>query len=306
MAELTVRAPAKTNLLLSVGDRRADGFHDLTTVFHAVSLYDDVTLSTGSAGITVHGEGAGAVPTGPDNLAAKAVSALARHLNRPKWTERVHVTLHKRIPVAGGMAGGSADAAATLVGLVRLWDVEVADEDLLAIAAELGSDVPFALHGCTALGTGRGEHLTPVTTSTTLHWVVAFDQGTLSTPVVFAELDRLRAAGTPERAGPADELLTALATGTAHDLAKHLGNDLEAAALSLRPSLGVTLDTGLTAGALAGLVSGSGPTCVFLAADAESAEAIAGRLAELGACRTTVVAQGPVTGARLVAGPEPR
>jgi 4-diphosphocytidyl-2-C-methyl-D-erythritol kinase len=302
---VTVRVPAKVNLHLAVGDRRKDGFHDLTTVFQALSLTDEVIVAaTDEPGVEVTGEGAAVVPAGVDNLAWHAVEALAAHAGRDLTENRVKVIIRKTIPVAGGMAGGSADAAAALVGLATLWKLEMGRDELATIAAKLGSDVPFLLHGGTALGTGRGERLVPVLSRHTFHWVIAFDRSGLRTPDVFGELDRLRADGRSSRTGAVEPVLEALASGDPRQLALLLGNDLQAAAVSLRPGLRRTLRAGVDAGALAGLVSGSGPSCAFLCLDADAAVRVAASLAGAGVCRTVRVAQGPVPGARVVAGDE--
>lgn len=297
---VTVRVPSKINLHLSVGDLRDDGYHDLTTVFHALSLTDEVTVfATPEAGIEVSGEGARLVPTDDGNLAVRAVRALAEHIGKPDEADRVRVVIRKGIPVAGGMAGGSADAAAALLACSTLWNLDLHRDELAEVAATLGSDVPFALYGGTALGTGRGEQLVPVLSRHTFHWVLAFDQRGLSTPKVYGELDRLRQAGDPPRVGAPEALLEALASGDPRRLALLLGNDLQAAAVSLRPGLRRTLRAGVTAGALAGVVSGSGPTCAFLCSDGDSALKVAAELAGAGVCRTVRVAHGPVPGARV-------
>lgn len=295
---VTVRVPAKVNLHLAVGDARVDGYHDVVTVYQAVSLTDEVTVAAADMpGVEVHGDGARGVPTGRSNLAWRAVLALAELAGR---AADVRVVLHKGIPAAGGMAGGSADAAAALVGLAALWRLEIGREELTALAARLGSDVPFALHGGTALGTGRGEHLVPVLARHGFHWVLALDRRGLSTPEVYDELDRLRAQpGAPSRLGPVEPLLEALASGDPRALALLLGNDLQAAAVALRPALRRTLRAGVDAGALAGLVSGSGPTCAFLCGDADAAVRVAAELSGAGVCRTVRVAHGPVPGARV-------
>ncbi|MGI8817107.1 MAG: 4-(cytidine 5'-diphospho)-2-C-methyl-D-erythritol kinase [Pseudonocardia sp.] len=308
---VTVRVPAKVNLHLAVGDPRPDGFHDLVTVFHAVSLYDEVTVAaTDFPGVEVLGEGAPGtaieVPADESNLAWRAVLALARRVGREPL---VRVVLRKAIPVAGGMAGGSADAAATLVGLSALWKLDLPRDQLALLAAALGSDVTFALHGGTALGTGRGEQLVPVLTRHTVHWVFALHHRGLSTPTVFGELDRLRAASgspsVPPRAGAVEPVMEALAGGNPHQLALLLGNDLQAAAVSLEPTLRHTLRAGVEAGALAGIVSGSGPTSAFLCVDEAAAIRVAAELAGAGVCRGVRVAHGPVPGARMVEAPEP-
>ncbi|MDR7302654.1 4-(cytidine 5'-diphospho)-2-C-methyl-D-erythritol kinase [Haloactinomyces albus] len=298
---ITVRVPAKVNLHLSVGDTRADGYHELATVFQALSMVDEVTVrSAEDSGIDVHGEGAGSVPTGPGNLAWKAVRVLAERCGRDPDAPGVQVSIHKGIPVAGGMAGGSADAAATLFGLNALWRLEIGRNELADVAAQLGSDVPFALQGGTALGTGRGERLVPVLARHTYHWVIALDQHGLETPDVYRELDRLRRGSTNNGMGNVEPMLEALASGDPRELALLLGNDLQAATVSLRPGLRRTLRAGVDAGALAGVVSGSGPTCAFLCESADSAVRVAAELSGAGVCRTVRVAQGPVHGARFV------
>ncbi|WIX81766.1 4-(cytidine 5'-diphospho)-2-C-methyl-D-erythritol kinase [Amycolatopsis carbonis] len=301
---VTVRVPAKVNLHLAIGDLREDGYHDLVTVFQALSLTDEVTVAvTDDPGLEVFGEGEGSVPTDATNLAWRAAQELATYAGRAEGDDpKVRIVLRKGIPVAGGMAGGSADAAATLVGLASLWKLDVTRDELAAIAGKLGSDVPFALYGGTALGTGRGEQLVPVLSRHTFHWVLAFDTQGLSTPKVFGELDRLRAEGNPPRIGSHTPVVEALASGDPRQLALLLGNDLQAAAVSLRPGLRRTLRAGVNAGALAGCVSGSGPTCAFLCADAQAAVEVAAELSGAGVCRTVRVAHGPVPGARLVGG----
>ncbi len=297
---VTVRVPGKVNLFLAVGDRRDDGYHELATVFHAVSLADQVTVRTADVlSLSLVGEGAGEVPLDERNLAWQAAELMAEHVGR---APDVEIIIDKAIPVAGGMAGGSADAAAVLVGMNTLWELGVPRRDLHAMAAELGSDVPFALHGGTALGTGRGEELATVLARNTFHWVLAFGTGGLSAAAVYAEIDKLREGGSPPRLENPEPLLGALSSGDPHALAPLLGNDLQPAALSLQPNLRRTLRAGVEAGALAGIVSGSGPTCAFLCASAEAAIAVGSELAGAGVCRTVRVASGPVHGARVVPG----
>jgi 4-diphosphocytidyl-2-C-methyl-D-erythritol kinase len=290
--------PAKINLHLGVGPARPDGFHELETVFHAVSLYDDVTAGPGDGlALTIEGEGAGELPTGPENLAIRAARVLAEYTG---VAAEASIVLRKGIPVAGGMAGGSADAAAALVACDALWGTALPRDELHDLAASLGSDVPFSLTGGTALGTGRGELLTPVLAPRRRHWVIAVADGGLSTPDVYGELDRLRHRGDVPAAGPAEELLAALRDDNPAVLGAVLANDLQPAALSLRPALRRTLAAGLDEGALGALVSGSGPTCVFLAADDDDAVELAATLAGLGVCRTVRTAYGPVPGARVI------
>ena len=305
---VTVRAvaPAKINLSLRVRSLRPDGYHEIATIFHAVSLADEVTVTAGPAGsgrvVETTGEQTTSVPGGDDNVAAQAAIALARRAGMA--TSDVTISIAKSIPVAAGMAGGSADAAATLVALRRLWGLDLADSVLAEIAAELGSDIPFSLIGGTARGTGRGELLTPVLTQAELHWVVALIDAELSTPRVYAEWDRLLGEGKVQLVEDADALdvplLIALRQGDATGIAAHLVNDLQPAALALRPSLRGVLDAGIELGALAGMVSGSGPTCVFLADGREAAIALAAEMAGSGLVRGVRHAAGPVPGARVV------
>jgi 4-diphosphocytidyl-2-C-methyl-D-erythritol kinase len=299
---VTVRVPAKINLHLAVGPLRDDGYHDLVTVFHAVSLFDEVSVAASDApGIEVHGEGVSEVPADETNLAWRAVQLLAERADRDP---DVRLVLRKGIPVAGGMAGGSADAAAALVGLSSLWKLDLSRDELSVLAAELGSDVTFALYGGTAVGTGRGEQIVPVLSRHPQHWVIALHRGGLATPHVFRELDRLRGANPPAER-PVEPVLEALAGGDPRQLALSLGNDLQAAAVSMAPELRRTLRAGVSAGALAGLVSGSGPTCAFLCTSAEAAVDVAAELAGVGVCRTVRVAHGPVPGARVIDQTEP-
>lgn len=295
---VTVRAPSKVNLHLAVGDLRPDGYHELTTVFQALSLSDEVEVVPAKAlAIRVRGEGARDVPTDKQNLVWKAATRLAHKVGRDPLVE---ITIDKGIPVAGGMAGGSADAAATLLALNTLWQLELTRDELTELALELGSDVPFALHGGTAIGTGRGEKLLPVLSRNTFHWVLALAKGGLATPDVYRELDRLRGHGQPPRIGDAQKLMQSLASGDPHQLAPLLGNDLQAAALSLKPELRRTLRAGISAGALAGIVSGSGPTCAFLCESVEEAVEVSTELSGAGVCRSVRIATGPVSGARVV------
>ncbi|WP_305784997.1 4-(cytidine 5'-diphospho)-2-C-methyl-D-erythritol kinase [Symbioplanes lichenis] len=295
-----VRVPAKINLHLGVGPLRSDGFHELNTVYHAISLFDELTARRGDTlALTMEGEGAGELELGEDNLIIRAARALARKARVPAHA-RLH--LRKAIPLAGGLAGGSADAAATLIACDLLWGTGYSKDELAEIGAELGSDVPFLLHGGTALGTGHGEAVSPILARpVTWHWVVALADGGLSTPAVYRELDRLRAAPDgPTPLESADALMTALRQRRPEVLGAVLGNDLQAAALSLRPGLADVLKAGQAAGAVAGIVSGSGPTCVFLARDGAHAEKLAQELSASGVCRTAVTARGPMPGARAV------
>jgi 4-diphosphocytidyl-2-C-methyl-D-erythritol kinase len=175
-------------------------------------------------------------------------------------------------------------------------------EELSRLAAKLGSDVAFALYGGNAIGRGRGEHITPVLGRGRFHWVLALADEGLSTPEVYRRLDELRGdQGIPE-ADVSEELMHALRSGDAKQLASSLSNDLQAAAVSLRPSLRRLLDAGVEYGALAGMVSGSGPTCAFLVRDDEHALDVAVALTASGVCRTVKRAHGPVSGVSRVRG----
>ena len=305
-AAVTVRVPAKVNLQLAVGPPRADGYHSLVTVFHAVSLFDEVTvLSAGKTSLTVTGEDAAAVPLDRSNLAWKAASALVKAAGLRG--SAVEIRIRKRIPVAAGLAGGSADAAATLLACNELWQTGLTQRQLSELAADLGSDVPFALLGGTAVGRGRGEQLTPALAAGSYHWALAFGQQGLSTAQVYATCDRLRAArvaagdqsepGEPELSRP---LMTALRSGDPARVGPLLSNDLQPAALSLQPELRRALTAGREHGALGAIVSGSGPTCAFLASDAAHARELAVGLTGSGVCRAVVRASGPAPGAAVV------
>ncbi|MEU1323523.1 4-(cytidine 5'-diphospho)-2-C-methyl-D-erythritol kinase [Streptomyces microflavus] len=295
---VTVRVPAKVNVQLAVGAARPDGFHDLANVFLAVGLYDEVTAAPADElRITCSGPDAAQVPLDATNLAARAAVALAE---RYGITPAVHLHIAKDIPVAGGMAGGSADGAAALVACDALWGTGASRDELLAICAELGSDVPFSLVGGAALGTGRGEKLTPIEVGGAFHWVFAVADGGLSTPAVYGEFDRLTAGVEVPEPAASPALLAALRSGDSGALAAALSNDLQPAALSLRPSLADTLAAGTEAGALAALVSGSGPTTAFLVADGPTALKVADALLASGTCRNARVAPAPARGAHVV------
>ena len=295
---VVVRAPAKINLELRVGPVRPDGFHPLATVFQAVSLYDDVSATPRSdrrIEVSVTGDQAAGVPLDEDNLAVRAARALARAAGVKRG---VNLHISKGIPVAGGMAGGSADAAATLVACDLLWQCGFSRDELAELAADLGSDVPFPLLGGTAVGTGRGEVLTPALHRGRFMWVMAFADGGLSTPAVFAEFDRQQSAPPPPPA-PNGDLLAAVRSGDPAALAPCLVNDLLPAALALMPNLQRTIDLGLEAGALAAVISGSGPTVAFLVSGPQAGLEVAVALTASGVARDARRVQGPVPGARV-------
>ncbi|ONH33686.1 4-(cytidine 5'-diphospho)-2-C-methyl-D-erythritol kinase [Pseudofrankia asymbiotica] len=333
---MTVRAPAKVNLHLGVGPRRADGYHEVITALQAVSLYDELTVSTppGAPGeargpeeasaaaegtpavaatVEIAGEGTAApggagaaddvsvVPTDADNLAVRAALLVAEAAGIRG--ARIHLALAKGIPVAAGMAGGSADAAAALVACDALWGAGLSAGTLARLAARLGSDVPFPLTGGTALGLGRGERLSPVASAGEYHWVFALADGGLSTPAVYREFDRIDDGRTEPT--PADAVLAALTTADPAQLGAALVNDLQAPAIRLRPALGDVLAAGRGHGALGALVSGSGPTCAFLARDAEHGALLAAGLEASGLARAVRRATAPAAGATIVTAPPP-
>jgi 4-diphosphocytidyl-2-C-methyl-D-erythritol kinase len=319
---VTARVPAKVNLYLAVGPRRADGYHDLMTVFHAVSLFDEVTVAPADRdSVTVTGEGAASVPADGSNLATRAAEALTAAAGPGcKDSPGLAIRISKRIPVAAGLAGGSADAAATLVACNELWRTGLSQQELCELASGIGSDVAFALLGGTAIGMGRGDLLTPALAAGTYHWVLAFADGGLSTAQVYAACDRIRDshAGQEDRPGqltggglagdppgqPAPEphngLMAALRSGDPAELGPLLANDLQPAAISLRPELRRALAAGREYGALGAMVSGSGPTCAYLAKDSRHARDLAVALAGSGVCRTVVQVAGPAPGASVV------
>jgi 4-diphosphocytidyl-2-C-methyl-D-erythritol kinase len=298
---VTVRVPAKVNLQLSVGPREANGYHNLVSVFQAVSLFDDVTLTKSHAGsgvtISVTGEQTHGVPEDSSNLAVKAALLIAEKFD---FDVDVHIEVKKSIPVAGGMAGGSADAAATLVAMDALYKLEATREELLELGSQLGSDVPFMIAGGTAVGTGRGDQLTAALSRGTYHWVFALSSVGLSTPAVYAECDRMRAELEVAAPKVSDLLMQALLSGDPAQVGAALSNDLQNPACSLRPALSLVLEVGRDYGALGAIVSGSGPTVAFLVADEEAGLDLAVALTASGVVGSVARATGPVHGARLI------
>ncbi|GAA2029030.1 4-(cytidine 5'-diphospho)-2-C-methyl-D-erythritol kinase [Agromyces tropicus] len=310
-AAVHVRAPGKINLFMRVGAVGDDGYHDVATAYQAVSLYEDVRawpddeFSVGFSG-SVDTSG---LPTDASNLAIRAAKLLARHAGVPGG---VRLEIEKHVPIAGGMGGGSADAAGTLVACDALWGTALPKEELHALAASLGADVPFALSGGTAIGTGRGDRLSPALATGSFHWVLAIADHGLSTPAVYRELDRRRDDGLePDwRDGHHGirsaldsptvdaEVLQALRAGDPRQLARALHNDLQTASLALAPDLAEVIALGDEYGALAGLVSGSGPTVAMLVDDADSAIELQVALSASGL--TVLHVHGPVHGARLL------
>jgi 4-diphosphocytidyl-2-C-methyl-D-erythritol kinase len=307
---VTARVPAKVNLQLSVGPPGADGYHDLVTVFHALALFDEVTVTSAETdSVVVTGEGAGSVPADGSNLAARAVAALVDAVGPGvRDAPGLAIEIRKRIPVAAGLAGGSADAAGALVACNELWGAGLSHAELGEVAAKVGSDVGFALVGGTAVGLGRGDRVTPALAAGTYHWVLAFAAEQLSTPAVYAACDRLRASRaalpTPPQLNTA--LMAALRSGDPAELGPLLSNDLQPAAVSLLPRLRQALTAGREHGALGAIVSGSGPTCAFLARDGVHARDLAVALAGAGVCRTVASVSGPAPGATVISVPSTR
>ena len=301
LTSVTVRVPAKVNLQLSVGPRESDGYHNLVSVFQAVSIFDEVTLTKSHAGsgvtISITGEQTHGVPEDDSNLAVKAAKLIGEKFD---LDVDVHIEVKKSIPVAGGMAGGSADAAGTLVAMDALYRLDATREELLALGAELGSDVPFMISGGTAVGTGRGDQLTAALSRGTYHWVFALSTVGLSTPSVYAECDRMRAEFEVAAPKVSDTLMQSLLAGDAEAVGKSLHNDLQAPACSLRPALSLVLEVGRDYGALGALVSGSGPTVAFLVTDEEAGLDLAVALTASGVVGSVARATGPVHGARVI------
>jgi len=297
------RAPGKINVFLKVGALLDDGYHDVAIAYQAVSLYEEVrAFEAPDFSVSLSGTVEMArVPTDASNIAIKAAQLLA---HRTGYRGGVRLEIEKHVPVTGGMGGGSADAAATLLACDALWGTALPREEMLGLAAQLGADVPFAFTGGTAIGTGRGDQLSPALAKGTFQWVLALAEFGLSTPAVYSELDKHRDRHAqdifPAPVAPSvdADVLQALRAGDPHMLAETLYNDLQAPALQLEPSLAATLELGEKNGALAGVISGSGPTVAFLAADQDSALELeqALRAAKLNVVRAT----GPVHGARLV------
>jgi 4-diphosphocytidyl-2-C-methyl-D-erythritol kinase len=298
---VTVRVPAKVNLQLSVGPREADGYHNLVSVFQAISIFDDVTVSRGVPGsgisISVSGEHTHGVPADASNLAVKAAQLM---IDRFDIDADLQIDVKKSIPVAGGMAGGSADAAATLVALDALFQLELSREELHRLGSELGSDVPFMISGGTAVGQGRGDQLTAALSRGTYHWVLALSSVGLSTPAVYAECDRMRAELEIAPPQVSDALMQSLLAADAQAVGRALTNDLQSAACSLRPALSLVLEVGRDYGALGAIVSGSGPTVAFLVADEEAGLDLAVALTASGVVGSVARALGPVAGAKVI------
>ena len=298
---VTARVPAKVNLQLSVGPLGPDGFHEVTTVFQAISLFDDVTVATANKGagikISITGQTSGGVPADNSNLAVKAAQLMIKNYDLP---EDLVIKLKKEIPVAGGMAGGSADAAGVIVGLDSLFELGLSRDVMESVGSKIGSDVPFSICGGVAIGTGRGDQITPALAKGSYNWVLALSGQGLATPSVYQECDRLREGLSIAPPVVSEPLMQALRAGDAKALGKALTNELQPAACSLRPALKLVLDVGVDYGALGGIVSGSGPTVAFLVSDDEHAMDLTVALSSSGVVSSVVRATGPVAGARII------
>jgi 4-diphosphocytidyl-2-C-methyl-D-erythritol kinase len=295
------RVPAKVNLQLAVGPLGTDGFHEVTTVFQAISLFDDVTVETAAENngisIQVTGQTSTGVPSDSSNLAVKAATLMIKNYDLPS---DINIKLKKEIPVAGGMAGGSADAAGVIVGLDSLFELGLSRDEMEMVGSKIGADVPFSICGGVAIGTGRGDQITPALFKGSYNWVLALSGQGLATPSVYAECDRLREGLSISTPVVSEQLMQALRAGDAKALGKSLSNDLQPAACSLRPALRLVLDVGLDYGALGGIVSGSGPTVAFLVKDDEHAMDLTVALSSSGVISSVVRASGAVAGARII------
>ena len=298
---VTARVPAKVNLQLSVGPLGSDGFHEVTTVFQAISLFDDVTVATADSNdgikISITGQTSNGVPVDNSNLAVKAAQLMIENYDLPK---DLSIKLKKEIPVAGGMAGGSADAAGVIVGLDSLFELGLSRDEMESVGSKIGSDVPFSICGGVAIGTGRGDQITPALAKGNYNWVLALSGQGLSTPAVYQECDRLREGLSIAPPVVSEQLMQALRAGDAKALGKALTNELQPAACSLRPALRLVLDVGVDYGALGGIVSGSGPTVAFLVSDDDHAMDLTVALSSSGVVSSVVRASGPTNGARII------
>ena len=298
---VVARVPAKVNLQLSVGPLGSDGYHEVTTVFQAISLFDDVSVATAPVGnglsIDITGQTSNGVPADSSNLAIRAAELMIKNYDLPA---DLAIKLKKEIPVAGGMAGGSADAAGVIVGLDSLFELGLSRDEMESVGSKIGSDVPFSICGGVAIGSGRGDQITPALAKGNYFWVLALSNQGLATPSVYQECDRLReglSIATPQVSEP---LMQALRAGDAKALGKALSNDLQSAACSLRPALRLVLDVGVDYGSLGGIVSGSGPTVAFLVSSDEHAMDLTVALSASGVVSSVARATGPVSGARII------
>ncbi|MFZ8872163.1 MAG: 4-(cytidine 5'-diphospho)-2-C-methyl-D-erythritol kinase [Candidatus Nanopelagicaceae bacterium] len=296
--QVSVRVPGKINLQLSVGPLARDGYHELATVFQSVSLFDELLIAESDGDdIEIATVGKSAIPLGSENLAYKAANLMRKKF---EISSGLLIKIKKEIPIAGGMAGGSANAGATIVGIDSLFSLGLKRDEMERIGSEIGADVPFTISGGTAIGTGRGDQITPVLSRGSYNWDLSLSSSGLSTPAVYIECDRLREGLDISKPHVSDSLLHALSQGDAKSLGKSLNNDLQAAACSLKPALRLILDVGIDYGALGGIVSGSGPTVAFLAENEDHALDLVVALTSSGVVGNVIRVAGPVPGARVV------
>lgn len=295
--QVAVRVPGKINLQLSVGPLQRDGYHELATVFQSVSLFDEITVSQIESGIEITSDSKSNIPLDKENLAFRAAEIMCKKFDIETG---LAIKIKKEIPVAGGMAGGSADAGGAIVAIDSLFSLGLKRDEMERIGAELGADVPFTIAGGTAIGTGRGDQIAPVLSRGSYNWVLALSTSGLSTPSVYKECDRLREGLDISKPLVSDSLLQALSHGDAKALGKALSNDLQPAACSLKPALRLILDVGLDYGALGGIVSGSGPTVAFLAENEDHALDLVVALTSSGVVGNVIRVAGPVPGARVI------
>jgi 4-diphosphocytidyl-2-C-methyl-D-erythritol kinase len=271
MALIRVSAYAKINLFLAVLGRRPDGFHDIFTVMRRTSLCDEVSVETvadGRGDIELSVIGGEDVPTDSGNLAYRAAEG---YLERAGIRDSVKITLEKKIPARAGLGGGSADAAATLRALERIYGA-LDSTEILDIAASLGSDVPFCIFGWTAVCEGRGEIITPVTDKRKMHLVIAKKERSVSTPAAFSRIDEAKELGKIPKA-PQDECYSALLKYLANEgeLPTTLYNSFEFSLGELEEDILDLKKKMRDFGALGALMSGSGPSVVGIFPDEKSA-----------------------------------
>jgi 4-diphosphocytidyl-2-C-methyl-D-erythritol kinase len=288
---LTVQTPAKINPVLEVLGKRPDGYHDLALVFQAVSLYDQLTFEKKPAGVGLRIEGQAGLAADDSNLIVKAAKLFLREVL--KNSDGVQITLHKKIPLAAGLGGGSSDAAAALRGLQWLFENPVSETKMHQMAAQLGSDVNFFLNGGTALGTGRGEIITPWKASVPLWVILVKPSEGLSTPAVYQSGKALMTTGNKVL-----EFQKVWSEGSPASIASRLFNGLEPAAFYLRPELELIKKRLMNEGTLGVLLSGSGPTLFALAAHEAEAQKIASKFEDEGF--EVVVTQTVSTGVQRV------
>ncbi|WNR44763.1 4-(cytidine 5'-diphospho)-2-C-methyl-D-erythritol kinase [Paenibacillus roseipurpureus] len=247
------KAPAKINLSLDVLHKRPDGYHEVEMVMTMVDLADRIEMQEMARDTIIISSQAGYIPLDEKNLAFQAARLIK---DRYDVKQGVYIHLDKRIPVAAGLAGGSSDAAATLRGLNRLWNLNISNEELQILGAELGSDVPFCVTGGTALATGRGEKLEPISAPPQCWVVLAKPPINVSTSEIYGKLNARGIKQHPSTAG----VLSAIRDKQFDRLCDNLGNVLEGVTLDLYPEVRHLKECMQRLGADGVLMSGSGPT----------------------------------------------